>query len=293
MANLKKAAIFIILWTFVALTDSSVAIEKTESRLKNGEYLFRVSGGCSCHTVPDNSDEKMAGGRGLKTPFGAIYSTNITPDNTNGIGTWTAEDFSNAMTQGIRADGAHLFPVFPYTSFTQIRKDDLDDLYAYLQSFPGVNKENRDDELFFLFKPRIGLFFWKLLNFNAGEFKPNPNKGDQWNRGAYLVEALAHCKECHSPRNLTGGLKPGHYYSGSSQSPEGGSVPDITSDPESGIGDWEKDAISWFLQTGQKPDGDYVGGLMAEVIDQGYRFLTPQDLDAMILFISEIPPAKN
>lgn len=282
--------LFLFIWLM-----SSVFITNPlhAQQVKRGEYIFRASGGCSCHTVPDSNNQYLAGGRALKTPFGAIYSTNITPDNKTGIGTWTETDFINSMTKGVRKDGAHLFPVFPYTSFTKIKTSDLKDLWAYLKTLKPVQFENKDDELFFLFKWRFGLHFWKLLNFEEGTFEENSSKSELWNRGAYLSEALAHCSECHTPRDISGGLKTSLLYAGSVDGPEGESAPNITPDPQTGIGDWEKDAMTWFLQTGQKPDGDYTGGLMTEVIIEGYQYLTAGDLEAITEYIFSLDPIQN
>lgn len=261
--------------------------------VKRGEYIFRASGGCSCHTVPGSFYENLAGRRALKTPFGAIYSTNITPDGETGIGNWSQQDFSNAMTKGIRPDGSHLFPVFPYTSFTRMKPQDVEDLKVYLDTIEPVVKSNRDDDLFFLFKWRMGNLFWKLIHFKEGMEPSNQNKSEQWNRGDYLVNALAHCGECHTPRDISGGLKKDLLFSGSVDGPEGQFAPNITPDQKSGIGDWSKGDFTWFLKSGQKPDGDYTGGLMTEVIIEGYQYLTEQDLQAIAIYFFDLNPIFN
>ncbi len=280
--------LFIWLVSSVFVVNSAIA-----QQVNRGEYIFRASGGCSCHTVPNSNNQFMAGGRALKTPFGAIYSTNITPDKKTGIGSWTETDFINAMTKGIRNDGAHLFPIFPYTSFTKIKTNDLKDLYAYLKTIKPVPMENKGDELFFLFKWRFGLIFWKLLNFEEGRFEEDSSNSELWNRGAYLSKALAHCSECHTPRDISGGLKNKLLYSGFVNGPEGETAPNITQDPQTGIGDWEKEALIWFLLTGQKPDGDYTGGIMFEVINEGYQYMDAKDLDAITEYIFSLKPIQN
>lgn len=288
--KVRLPGLFLFIWLVSGLVTANPGFAQ---QVKRGEYIFRASGGCSCHTVPNSNNQYLAGGRALKTPFGAIYSTNITPDKETGIGTWTEADFIKSMTKGVRKDGAHLFPVFPYTSFTKITTGDLKDLYAFMKTIKPVPMENKDDELFFLFKWRFGLLFWKLLNFKEGSFEADSAKSDIWNRGAYLSEALAHCSECHTPRDISGGLKNKLLFSGSVEGPEGEPAPNITPDPQTGVGDWEKDAMTWFLQTGQKPDGDYTGGLMSEVINEGYQYLSNKDLEAITEFIFSLDPVHS
>jgi mono/diheme cytochrome c family protein len=270
-----------------------IAADSNPDPVKQGEYIFRASGGCSCHTIPLSTNEILAGGRSLKTPFGALYSSNITPDRKTGIGSWSESDFIAAMRKGVRPDGTHLFPVFPYTSFTRIKIGDLEHLKAYLDTLPAVQKQNKPDKLMIPFKWRFGLFFWKLLNFREITFQPIPGKSKVWNRGAYLVTALAHCSECHSPRDISGGLKSKWLYSGSVDGPEGQPAPNITPDPGTGIGNWDKSGLGWFLQSGQTPEGDYTAGLMAEVINQGYQYLSRDDLQAMAEYIFDLPPIHN
>ena len=149
----------------------------------------------------------MAGGRGIQTPFGIFYGSNITPHPEAGIGRWSDEDFVRAMTLGEAPDGSHYFPVFPYTSFRLMTETDLLHLKDYLFSLPASPKVNREHEVPFPFNLRPPLFFWKLMFLEKGSFEKDPSKSELWNRGAYLSNALAHCGECHTPRNLLGGLK--------------------------------------------------------------------------------------
>lgn len=268
--------------------------------LSQGEYVFRASGGCSCHTDNQAKGRRLSGGRQLKTPYGAIFSTNITPDKQTGLGNWKAEDFIKAMKKGVGPDKKqffllekHFFPVFPYTSFTKISEADLMALWSYLQTVPPVKSVNKPHEIAAPFGWRVNLIFWKWLNFYPGEFKPNPARSDTWNRGAYLSRALAHCEECHSPRNLLGGLKRDKLFIGSKDGPEGELAPNITPDKETGIGSWERSDLAWFLKSGQKPDGDYAQGLMSEEIIEGYQYLKDSDLDAISEFIMSLDPVRH
>ncbi|RMF87744.1 MAG: cytochrome C [Nitrospinota bacterium] len=262
------------------------------SAVQRGEYLFRASGGCGCHTDPKKG-AFLAGGRPLKTPFGVVYSTNITPDPVTGIGRWSDADFIRAMTEGKGPDGKHYFPVFPYTSFTRMTRQDLLDLKAYLFSVPPIRQENRAPELIPPLGWRPALRGWKWLYFRPGPFQPDPRRSAEWNRGAYLVTALGHCGECHTPRNFLGGPKEELFLAGSVDGPEGQLAPNITPDEATGIGTWSIPDIVWFLQTGFKPDGDDAQGLMAEMIEQGYRHLSEADLTAIAVYLRSLPPIRH
>lgn len=263
------------------------------SPVKRGEQVFRAAGGCGCHTDYANKGAFMAGGRAIKTPFGKIYSTNITPDRKTGIGSWTDEQFVNALANGIGPNGQHYFPIFPYTSFTKMTRRDLLGLKAYLLSIPAVGHENRPPDIKPPFSWRSGLVLWKWLYFEPGTFQQDPTQSPQWNRGAYLVTGPGHCGECHTPRTILGGLKESMYYAGSVEGPEGELSPNITPDRETGIGDWSIEDIVWFLQTGIKPDGDDVQGLMSEVIEYGFKDIPEDDLRAIAVYLLSLKPIRN
>jgi mono/diheme cytochrome c family protein len=235
----------------------------------------------------------MAGGRPIKTPFGNIYSTNITPASNTGIGKWSEADFLKAMTEGVGPDGTHYFPVFPYTAFTKMTEPDLLALKAYLFSLPPVEQANKPPDLLPPFGWRFTIRFWKWLYFQPGKFQPDPTQPPAWNRGAYLATALAHCGECHTPRNLLGGLKTHMSYAGAVDGPEGELAPNITPDTETGIGEWSHADVTWFLQTGFKPDGDDTQGLMSELIDHGYKYLTEADQQAIAVYLRALTPIRN
>jgi mono/diheme cytochrome c family protein len=270
LAPFVKAALALLLLT---VRTAGAGEEDTVAR---GEYLVRAGGCFSCHTVP--SGQKLAGGRGLKTPFGTFYSPNITPDPETGIGRWTDGDFLRALREGIRPDGANYFPVFPYTSFTGITDSDALAIKAYLFSLPAVQQENRPHEVAFPFSWRLLQTGWKLLFFSPGPFQPKPGRSAVYNRGAYLVTALAHCGECHTPRNFLGAVRSGHWLAGTPDGPDGQLVPNITPDPDTGIGKWDKDDIVELLRTGMTPEQSRVKGAMREGVEDGLKYLSTDDL---------------
>ena len=182
--------------------DAQTSSRSGPSLVTRGAYLAKAADCMPCHTSA--RDKQFAGGLKLDTPFGAIFSPNITPDPDTGIGRWTYEDYKNAVHAGIRADGSYLYPVMTYDAFTLITEDDLKALWAYFRSVPAVKQQNRGNELNFPFNIRLALLPWRWLFFTEGYYRQNPARGPQWNRGAYLVEALAHCSDCHTPRNFIG-----------------------------------------------------------------------------------------
>ena len=270
----------------------SVAQEES-SAVERGKYIFQATGGCGCHTDYANDGAFLAGGRAIETPFGTIYGTNITPDPETGIGSWSDEDFLRAMTEGIGPDGTMYYPVFPYTSFTRMTRDDVLALKAYLLSVPPVKQENKPPELGFPFSVRAGLTAWRLLNFDAGTFEPLAEQTPEWNRGAYITNALAHCGECHTPRGPTGALNEEMHYAGSKEGPEGELAPNITPDEKTGIGTWSVADITWFLQTGFEPGGDDAQGLMRQVIDHGYQYLEASDLQSIATYLKSLTAIQN
>lgn len=261
--------------------------------IQRGQAVLQAAGGCSCHTDDKRSGAFMAGGRPIKTPFGTLYSTNITPAPKTGIGTWSEADFLTAMRQGVAPGGWHYFPVFPYTSFTRMTEQDVRDVQAYLFSLPPVEQANKPPELRFPFGWRVGLVVWKWLNFRPGAFEPRPDQPAEWQRGAYLVTALGHCAECHTPRNWLGGANPKMAYAGAADGPEGELAPNITPDETTGIGTWSVADIVWYLQTGVKPNGDDTQGLMSVVIENGYKHLPEADLRAIAVYLRSLPPIHH
>jgi mono/diheme cytochrome c family protein len=253
---------------------------------KRGQYLAKAGGCIGCHTEEKQGAVPFAGGRALKTPFGTFYGPNITPDQKAGIGRWSEADFLKAMRLGMRPDGAHYFPAFPYPSFTKIVDPDLKDLWTYLRSLPPSARPSEPHNLRFPFGFRFLLWGWKWLFFKPGPFAPEPSRSPSLNRGAYLVDALGHCGECHTPRNFLGGPKKGRYLAGG-KLPDAGYAPNLTPTRLKKLGD--KD-LKDFLQSGQTPDGDVVAETMGEVIRNTTSQLTSPDLDALIADLRSRPP---
>src|SRR6266446_1350081 len=253
-----------------------------------GEYLVRAGGCVSCHTAAGGP--KLAGGRALATPFGTFYSPNITPDPETGIGRFTDAQFLRALREGVRPDGANYFPVFPYPSFTGITDSDASAIKAYLFSLPAVRRQNRPHDVPFPFSWRFLQTGWKVLFFTPGPFRPAPERSVAYNCGAYLVTALAHCGECHTPRNFLGATRTGERLSGTDDGPDGQLVPNITPDPGSGIGKGEKSDVVELLKTGTTPEQSKVKGAMRETIQDGLKYLSDADLEAIADYLFAQPP---
>jgi mono/diheme cytochrome c family protein len=236
--------------------------------------------------------QRLAGGRALKTPFGTFYSPNITPDRETGIGGWTDEDFIRAMREGKSPNGTSYFPVFPYTSFTHLADGDLRDLKAYLDAQPPVPQRNKPHDVSPPFGWRFLLPVWQALFLDKGGLPDEPGRDEQWKRGRYLVQAAGHCGECHSPRNFMGAVDHARMLAGSPTGPEGKAVPNITSDPEKGIGKWSAGEVAFLLEIGMQPDGDFVGGGMNEVVENSTSKLTPEDRAAIAAYLRTVPPAS-
>jgi mono/diheme cytochrome c family protein len=260
-----------------------------EAQMKRGEVLFNAADCVACHTDVKGGGAPLAGGRPLDTPFGRFFGPNISSDKQYGIGAWSEAEFRRALRDGIGREGEHLFPVFPFASFTGMTDEDIDALYAYLQSRPAVALPNKPHELRFPFGWRFLMVFWRWLFFRAGPLAPVPGESVDWNRGRYLAEAVVHCQECHTPRNFMGALKSSRAFSGNPQGPDGLKVPNITPDPESGIGKWSLDDIATLLHTGQTPDFDFVGSGMAEVV-KGTAALSDADRHAIAIYIKSQAP---
>jgi len=256
---------------------------------KRGQYLVKAGGCVGCHTEEKQGAALFAGGRALKTPFGTFYGPNITPDQNAGIGRWSEADFIKAMRDGRRPDGANYFPAFPYPSFTKIVDSDLKDMWAYLRSLPPSARASQPHDLKFPFGWRFLIWVWKWLFFTPGPFVPDGSRSAVLNRGAYLVDALGHCGECHTPRNFLGGSKKSRYLAGG-KLPDGGSVPNLTPTRLKKVSDKE---LKDFLQTGQTPDGDVVAEAMGEVIRNTTGQLTPPDLDALLAYLRSLPPLPD
>ncbi len=268
-------------------------VSANEELIKKGEYIFKASGGCSCHTDFKNNGIFLAGGRSIETPFGTFFGSNITPDIETGIGSWSDEDFIRAMTKGISPEGKIYFPVFPYSSFQIMNRSDLIALKEYIFSVYPVNQKNTPHKLILPIGRKIPMIFWKKFVWESKKFENNTKKNKSWNRGAYLVDGIAHCGECHTPRNILGGLNYKMNLAGSIKSLEGELAPNITPDYKNGIGSWSKIDITYFLQTGIKPNGDITEGLMGEIIELGYQYYNEEDLNAIADYLKNLPQIEN
>jgi mono/diheme cytochrome c family protein len=270
---------------------ASPALAQSSDMVARGEYLVRAGECFSCHTVPGATP--FAGGRALTTPFGIFYSPNITPDRETGIGNWTGADFVRALRKGVRPDGANYFPVFPYPSFTGISNEDALAIKAYLFSLVPVHRENRPHEVSFPFSWRFLQKGWKLLFFTKGPLRPNPHADATANRGAYLVTALGHCGECHTPRNVLGAMRKSLWLAGTVDGPDDDPVPNITPDAKTGIGDWSEQDIAETLKTGATPLDSKVKGAMNEVVVDGTSHLTDADRLAIATYLKAQAPIAN
>ncbi|MDC0033779.1 cytochrome c, partial [Alphaproteobacteria bacterium] len=244
-----------------------------------GEILFAAGGCANCHTDKKAKGPLAAGGGALKTSFGIFFAPNITPHKIHGIGAWTDAQFLRAMHRGIAPDGRHYFPVFPYTSFTNMTHADIKALKAFIFTLRPVARPNKPHDIGFPFNIRLGQFLWQLLYFERGPYKSDSAKSVEWNRGAYLVRAVVHCGECHTPRNILGGVDNSRWFMGieKGEGPEGEGVPNIRSEEGRGIHDWSREQIVTYLKSGEDPDGDYAGSLMFDVVDQGTERLSDAD----------------
>jgi len=263
------------------------------SELSQGEYIFHLAGCGNCHTDREHQGPPLAGGRKLVTPLGTFYTPNITPDGETGIGNWREVDFRRALREGKSPSGSNYYPSFPYTSYTQLSDADIHALWTYLRTQKAVHQDNKPHELPWYLRFRWALAIWKWLFFEPGPYQPEAGKSALWNRGAYLVKGAAHCSECHTPRNFLGGFKSGQYLAGVAQGPEGALVPNITPDSQFGIGKWSEGDMVQYLGTGLQPDGDSAGSLMAEVIDNGLRFLPEDDLKSIAVYLKGQPAVAN
>jgi mono/diheme cytochrome c family protein len=271
---------------FVA-SAAAQGLQDDAALVSRGEYLARAADCAPCHT--GDASKPFAGGLALKTPFGTMFSVNITSDPETGIGKWTYAQFKNALHQGIRADGAYLYPGMPFDAFTKIEDSDLEALWAYVRRIAAVKAPNPENELSFPFDVRLGMLAWRELFFAPGYFKPAAGKSAEWNRGAYLVDALGHCSDCHSPRNIMGAIKGKALFTGTEV--DGFYAPDIASGALAKT--WTKDNLARFLKTGASPQRGSVFGPMADVIHDSLSYLTDPDIAAIVTYLFDSPPPPD
>ena len=269
------------------LTLPAMAAATDTATVQRGAYLARAGNCMTCHTARGGAS--YAGGRGIVTPFGTVYTSNLTPDNATGIGSWSPAHFWRAMHNGRSKDGRLLYPAFPYTNYTQVTREDSDALLAYLKSLTPVVQSNQTHAIRFPYQSQAALAVWRALYFSPGTYKPDATRNAAWNRGAYLVNGLGHCSACHTARNalgatdglnLAGGLIPiQNWY-----------APSLTSPHEAGVGDWREQDIVRLLKDGVSPQAS-VNGPMTEVVLGSTQYLSPQDLSAMAQFLKSLTVA--
>lgn len=257
-----------------------------------GQYIFYLAGGCACHTAPKEPDH--AGGREFPIPFGTVYSTNITSDKETGLGDWTDGQIKDAIVKGIRRDGSRILPVMPYEAYSGMAEEDVTALIAYLRTLKPVKKATPPLRSWAPFNRSVGVPLWLKV---FGNFSHPPAQAPQSGveRGRYLVDHVSLCTDCHTPRNFIGVPNRSMYLAGAGKKigPLGQAVPNITPDKETGIGEWKREDIVGVLLSGTKPDLDNIQGLMAEVVERGFKHMTRQDALAIADYLKSIQPIKN
>lgn len=273
----------------VSMADVPEAFTPTPQQVERGAYLARAGNCVTCHTTRGGA--QYAGGRGIDTPFGTVYSTNLTPDMATGIGSWSAAHFWRALHNGRSKDGRLLYPAFPYPSYTQVTREDADAIYAWLRTLPPVQQPNRPHDLRFPYNLQVSLAVWRALFFSPGEFEPDAKKPAQWNRGAYLVRGLGHCIACHSSRNVFGATSGDLELGGGLIPMQNWYAPSLANPSEAGVAEWQTEHVVQLLKTGVSPRGSVMGP-MAEVVFRSTQHLSDADLQAMAVFLKELPQAE-
>lgn len=272
----------------LAIAPALFAREGSHAEIERGRYLAQAGDCAACHTA--EGGQPFAGGRAVPTPFGVIYSTNITPDPSTGIGNWTSDDFYRAMHEGIAPGGEHLYPAFPYPWYTKLTRADVDAIRSYLATLAPVHEQNRPTELPWPFSVREVMSAWNALYFKQGTFQSNPQKSAEWNLGAYLVEGLGHCGACHSPKNFAGAPKRDKAFQGGYG--ENWYATSLGGDLHDGLGQWSTDDIVQYLKTGVNKRAAAFGP-MSEVVHDSTQHLDEKDLHAMAVYLKDLPPHES
>jgi mono/diheme cytochrome c family protein len=280
----RAALLAAVMLAFIAgFGASAAAPAASEAALvAKGEYLARAGDCVACHTLPDG--KPFAGGRPMATPFGTLFTSNITPDPDTGIGRWSADDFYRTMHQGRFPDGGLLYPAMPFGSYTKVTRDDSDAIFAYLRTIAAVRQPNRLHELIFPYNNRSLVLGWRTLFFHEGTYRQDRDHSDEWNRGAYLVEGLGHCGMCHTAINSLGGSSESAAFEGGLIPMQNWYAPSLTSNKEAGLGDWSLKDIADLLKTGVSARGA-VYGPMAEVVHNSLQYMNDEDIRAMAIYL--------
>ena len=255
-------------------------------QVQRGAYLARAGNCMGCHTRRGGA--AYAGGLGIPTPFGTVFAPNLTPDPATGLGDWSREDFWHALHHGRGRDGRLLTPVFPYSNYSLVNRDDSDALWAYLQSLPPEKSARRAHELRFPYNTQLALAVWRALYFRPQVFKPNPSESAAWNRGAYLAQGLGHCNACHGPRNAWGATSADDDFGGSRLDALGWYAPSLHDPSEASVSGWTPEALRDWLRSGVSPKAN-ASGPMAEVIQGSTQYLNDADLDALGSYLRALP----
>ena len=290
---ISTAAVILMLafWVITfAKTPEFSSVENYQASLERGEYIFNASGCASCHSSPDSAQAEklvLTGGRSFPSPFGTFYAPNISMDKVYGIGTWSEKDFANSVRHGVSPEGKHYYPSFPYTAYANMTDQDIADLWAYFKSIPESSKPSIDHDLPMYVRWRRPIAFWKLLN-KRKPITELVSSDPTVQRGAYLVETLGHCGECHTSRNFIGGLQY-EYWLGGAKNPAGrGMIPNITPTKLT----WDTEEIVEYLASGFTPDFDVAGGHMADVVENTSK-LTEEDRLAIAEYLKAIPGVQK
>lgn len=261
-------------------------LRSSPDMVARGEYLAQVGNCMACHTAQGGGP--LAGGRGIETPFGVVYSSNLTPDKTHGLGAWTSAEFWRAMHHGRSKSGRLLYPAFPYPNYTQVTREDSDAIFAYLQSLAPVPQANRPHALRFPYSTQAALGVWRALFFAPRTAAVEPAQTAEWNRGAYLVNGLGHCTACHTPRNALGATADSMAFSGGLIPVQNWYAPALNAAAEAGVHQWSTDDVVALLKTGVSRQGS-AQGPMAEVVFRSTQHLSDADARAMAAYLQSLP----
>ncbi|NEJ16683.1 c-type cytochrome [Rhizobium leguminosarum] len=286
VVGLGGAAVFFFWPHSLPQVAASASQPHGQALIEKGKYLTIAADCEACHTAPGG--KTFAGGLPFKLPFGTMYSPNITPDTETGIGGWSDAEFVRAMRSGVGKHGEDLYPAFPYTSYSLLSTDDILAIKAYLGSQPPVKSLPPENELLFPFSQRYVIRGWKLLFVPWDQFNPDPGKSAAWNQGAYLVEALGHCGECHTPRGLLFQREQGKALSGGAV--DGWNAWNITPDKGSGIGNWSNEDLATYLAKGYAKGHGPAAGPMRQAIELSLSKLHRSDIDAIVTYLKDVPP---
>jgi len=269
-----------------ALPEQAESFNATPQLVERGRYLALAGNCAGCHTT--RGGRPYAGGLPIETPFGTIYSSNLTPDAHTGIGSWSSAHFWRAMHNGRSKDGRLLYPAFPYPNFTKVTREDSDAIYAYLRSLEPATEQNREHRLRFPYDTQAALAVWRALSFKPEAFVANAGKPAEWNRGAYLVDGLGHCIACHGSRNSLGATNTKLGLSGGLIAVENWYAPSLTDPHEAGLADWPVADVVSLLKSGVAPRGSVMGP-MADVVFRSTQYLSDSDLTAMASYLKDLP----